>query len=110
MQFYNVEYLERKSLPICNFCKQHNFLTSLPSNSESLKSEFPAFAVMFTINAGFGCQAWLHSMSKLRWHVERWSKDVAYARNIESGCNNNKCLYSSQDKNTYLMLQLNIKI
>ena len=22
-----------------------------------------------------------------RWHVERWSKDVAYARNTESGCN-----------------------
>ena len=35
MKFYSVEYLETNCLPICSCGKQHNFLTSLPSNSES---------------------------------------------------------------------------
>ena len=60
--------------PICRFGKQHNFSTSLPFEigrpnifiavRPVIHSESAAFAVMFTINAGFGCQAWLHSMSK----------------------------------------------
>ena len=57
--------------PICSFGKQHNFSTSLPFEIGRpnifiavIHSESAAFAVMFTINAGFGCQAWLHSMSK----------------------------------------------
>ena len=56
---------------VCSFGKQHNFSTSLPLEIGRpnifiavIHSESSAFAVMFTINAGFGCQAWLHSMSK----------------------------------------------
>ena len=57
--------------PICSFGKQHNFLTSLPLEIGRqnifiavIHSESVAFVVMFTIIAGFGCQARLHSTSK----------------------------------------------
>ena len=88
---------------VCSFGKQHNFSTSLPLEIGRpnmifiavIHSESSAFAVMFTINAGFGCQAWLHS-KKERWHVERWSKDVAYARNTESGCKKIPSAYITQ--------------
>ena len=54
--------------PICSFGKQHNFSTSLSLEIGRLNIFIAVIhsesAVMFTINAGFGCQAWLHSMSK----------------------------------------------
>ena len=46
-------------------------MTSLPSGIGRpniliavINSESATFAAMFTINVCFGCQAWLHSMSK----------------------------------------------
>ena len=73
--------------PICSFGRQYNS-TSLPLEI-GLPNIFVAVihseSTIFTINAGFVCQAWLHSMSKDGMSKDDRKMSPTHV-NTESGC------------------------